>query len=75
MGWDYMSSSDVGSYEFKRSSWMQMEEYSANLARSTSDGSADKSNNDNNNINLIASRIPAAQPEGSPFAATGIISF
>ena len=35
-----MSSSDVGSYEFKRSSCeMQMEECSANLARSTSDGS------------------------------------
>ena len=36
-----MSSSDVGSYEFKRSSWMQMEECSAALARSTSDGSAE----------------------------------
>ena len=43
-------------------------------ARSTSDGSADKSNN-NNDINNIASRIPAAQPEGSPFVAAGIISF
>ena len=74
MGWDYMSSSDVGSYEFKRSSWMQMEEYSANLARSTSDGSADKSNNNDNN-SIIASRIPAARPEGSPFAAPGILSF
>ena len=37
-----MSSNDVGSYEFKQSPWMQMEECSANLARSTSDGSADK---------------------------------
>ena len=37
-----MSSNDVGSYEFKRSSCeMQMEECSANLARPTSDGSAD----------------------------------
>ena len=37
-----MSSNDVGSYEFKRSSCeMQMEECSANLARSTSDGSAE----------------------------------
>ena len=37
-----MSSNDVGSYEFKRSSCeMQMEECSANLARSTADGSAD----------------------------------
>ena len=35
-----MSSNDVGSYELKRSSCeMQMEECSANLARSTSDGS------------------------------------
>ena len=39
--WDHMSSSDVGLYEFKRSPWMQMEECSAPLARSTSDGSAD----------------------------------
>ena len=37
-----MSSNDVGSYEFKRSSCeMQMEECSGPLARSTSDGSAD----------------------------------
>ena len=37
-----MSSNDVGSYELKRSPCeMQMEECSANLARSTSDGSAD----------------------------------
>ena len=37
-----MSSNDVGSYELKRSSCeMQMEECSAHLARSTSDGSAD----------------------------------
>ena len=37
-----MSSSDVGSYELKRSPCeMQMEECSAPLARSTSDGSAD----------------------------------
>ena len=37
-----MSSNDVGSYEFKRSSCeMQMEECSSSLARSTSDGSAD----------------------------------
>ena len=36
-----MSSSDVGSYEFQRSSWMQMEDCSAALSRSTSDGSAD----------------------------------
>ena len=37
-----MSSNDVGSYELKRSSCeMQMEECAANLARSTSDGSAD----------------------------------
>ena len=37
-----MSSSDVGSYELKRSPCeMQMEECSAALARSTSDGSAD----------------------------------
>jgi len=54
---------------------MQMEEYSANLARSTSDGSADKSNNNNDNNNIIASRIPAARPEDSPFAAQGIPSF
>ena len=40
-----MGSSDVGSYELKRSSCeMQMEECSANLARSTSDGSADNDN-------------------------------
>ena len=39
-----MSSNDVGSYELKRSSCeMQMEECSATLARSTSDGSADYS--------------------------------
>ena len=37
-----MSSSDVGSYEFQQSPCeMQMEECSAHLARSTSDGSAD----------------------------------
>ena len=37
-----MSSNDVGSYELKRSPrGMQMEECSATLARSTSDGSAD----------------------------------
>ena len=48
-----MSSNDVGSYEFKRSPCeMQMEECSAPLARSTSDGSADNiklcnGNNDN----------------------------
>ena len=48
-----MSSSDVGSYELKRSPWMQMEECSAHLARSTSDGSADKSNNNNDNNNDI----------------------
>ena len=37
-----MSSNDVGSYEFKRTPCeMQMEECSATLARSTSDGSAD----------------------------------
>ena len=50
-----MSSNDVGSYELKRSSCeMQMEECSADLARSTADGSADKNNNDssiNNNDN------------------------
>ena len=44
-----MSSSDVGSYELKRSSCeMQMEECSATLARSTSDGSADNDNSSNN---------------------------
>ena len=64
-----MSSSDVGSYEFKRSPWMQMEECSARLASLTSDGSSD------NNSNTIASRIPAARPEGSPFAARGILSY
>ena len=70
-----MSSNDVGSYELKRlSCGMQMEERSANLARSTSDGSANKSNNKNTN-HIIASRIPVPPPEGSPFAATGIISF
>ena len=62
----------------------------APLPRTTSDGSADNSNsnsddnnndNDNNhhnhnhNNNTIASRIPAARPEGSPFAARGIVSF
>ena len=37
-----MGSNDMGSYELKRSPCeMQMEECSANLARSTSDGSAD----------------------------------
>ena len=37
-----MSSNDMGSYELKRSPCeMQMEECSATLARSTSDGSAD----------------------------------
>ena len=37
-----MSSNDVGSYELKRAPYeMQMEECSADLARSTSDGSAD----------------------------------
>ena len=50
-----MSSSDVGSYEFKRSPCeMQMEKCSGPLARSTSDGSADKNdinNNDSNNNN------------------------
>ena len=46
-----MSSNDVGSYECKRSPWMQMEECSATLARSTSDGSADYHNNSNNKIN------------------------
>ena len=40
--WDHMSSNDVGSYELKRTPCeMQMEECSATLARSTSDGSAD----------------------------------
>ena len=39
---DHMSSSDVGSYELKLSSCeMQMEECSADLARSTAYGSAD----------------------------------
>ena len=42
--WDHMSSSDVGSCEFKRPPWMQMEGCSAHLARSTSDGSADFAN-------------------------------
>ena len=48
-----MSSNDVGSYEFKRSPCERgMEEYSAHLARSTSDGSADnKNDNDNSNHN------------------------
>ena len=42
--WDHMSSSDVGSYELKRSPCeMQMQERSAHLARSTSDGSTDMS--------------------------------
>ena len=36
-----MSSNHMGSYELKRSPWMQMEECSARLARSTSNGSAD----------------------------------
>ena len=37
-----LSSNDVGSYELKRSPCgMQMEERSANLARSTAEGSAD----------------------------------
>ena len=44
-----MTSSDVGAYEFKQSPWMQMEECSAHLARSTSDGSADNNNNNSNN--------------------------
>ena len=48
-----MSSNDVGSYEFQRSPCeMQMEECSATLARSTSDGSADNHRNsisDSNN--------------------------
>ena len=50
-----MSSNDVGSYECKRTPCeMQMEECSANLARSTSDGSADYNNinDDNNHISL-----------------------
>ena len=42
----YMISIDVGSYELKRSPWMQMEECSARLARSTSDGSADNYDNE-----------------------------
>ena len=50
-----MTSSDVGAYEFKQSPCMQMEECSAHLARSTSDGSADNnkrnSNSDNSNNN------------------------
>ena len=47
-----MSSNDVGSYEVKRSPCeMQMEECSANLARSTSDGSADNNSNNNSNFN------------------------
>ena len=47
-----MSSDDVGSYEFKRSSCeMQMEECSADLARSTAYGSADNHNSDHNNKN------------------------
>ena len=53
--WDHMSSNDVGSYELKRSPCeMQMEECSATLARSTSDGSADNeihNNTDHNNNN------------------------
>ena len=36
-----MRSRGAGSYEFKRLSWMQIDECSARLARSTSDGSAD----------------------------------
>ena len=55
-----MSSRGAGSYEFKRLSWMQIDECSARLARSTSDGSADNnddddddddSDNDNSNNN------------------------
>ena len=43
-----MNSTDVGLYEFKRSPCeMQKGERSATLARSTSDGSADNSNNNN----------------------------
>ena len=43
-----ISSNEVGSYELKRTPCeMQMEERSAHLARSTSDGSAD---NDNDKI-------------------------
>ena len=33
------------------------------------------SNDNNNDTSSIASRIPAARPEGSPFAAQGILSF
>ena len=48
-----MSSNDVGSYEFKRlPREMQMEECSANLARSTADGSADNNKNSNNNNSI-----------------------
>ena len=67
-----MSSSDVGSYELKRSSWeMQMEECSANLARSTSDGSADntsrnnKENSDNNNDNNSNRKISSSDNHNS----------
>ena len=35
----------------------------------------DDNNNDNSNDNIIASRIPAARPDGSPFAAPGILRF
>ena len=57
--WDHMSSNDVGSYELKRSPCeMQMEECSTLLPRTTSDGSADnfnqnneKNKNDDNNSN------------------------
>ena len=45
-----MSSNDVGSYERKRTPCeMEMEECSAHLARSSSDGSADINSNSNNN--------------------------
>ena len=49
--WIIMSSSEVGSYEFQRSSWMQMEKCSVIPARSASDGSADNNNNHNNSNN------------------------
>ena len=48
--------------------------HEANCIINKDDDDTNKNNNNNNN-NIIASRIPAARPEGSPFAARGILSF
>ena len=73
-----MSSNDVGSYEFKRSpSEMQMEERSAHLARSTSDGSAHNNYNNGkiNNDTINNNTNPPTHRWSSVLGALNILPF